>query len=73
MNQMVLMTTSCYKVTRSLGVRKNATPGKITPENFPRKYVPQENFPLDNCPQINYFTRFLLLLTLSYGCSFKNF
>ena len=32
----------------------------------------QKNCPPDNCPLKNYFTKFLLLLTLSYGYSFPN-
>ena len=50
------------------GVRKNApekiAPGKLTPGNKPLKKI---------APQENCFTRFLLLLTLSYSSSFSNF
>lgn len=63
-----------------LEVRKNA-PGKKTPwkkapekiapaENDPPEVCPQENHPPDNCPLKYCCTRFLLLSTLSYRCSF---
>ena len=60
------------------GVRKNA-PGKIAPrKNAPEKIAPgnkplKKIDPPEKCPQENCFTRFLLLLTLSYSSSFSNF
>ena len=52
----------------------NKPPKKIAPrKKAPRKNAPQENCPPEKCPPENYFTRFLLLLTLSYSSSFSNF
>ena len=55
--------------------------GKKPPDKSPPRKLPQENYPpeicpppgklhLENCTLKNCFARFLLLLTLSYGCSF---
>ena len=63
---------------------KKIAPGKLPPGNIPprkfhlRKNAPQKNAPEENCtpekyPPKNCFTRFLLMLTLSYSCSFLNF
>ena len=57
------------------GVRKNA-PGKKAPlpEKCPRENCPPRKMPPGKMlPQENCFTRFLLLLTLSYSFSFSNF
>ena len=68
--------------------REKSPPGKSPrenwpPENYPTEICPpgklplgkmphQVNGPPENCPPKNCFTRFLLLLTLSYSCSFSN-
>ena len=73
------------KCPREKRPRENCLPGKLTPGNMPpskiapgkndpRKNVPQENCPTGNYPTKNCFTKFLLLLTLSYGVvPFKTF
>ena len=59
-------------------------PRKLPPGKLPPEIRPQENCPPEKCPprkiaprkiapQENCFTRFLLLLTLSYSSSFSNF
>ena len=45
---------------------ENYPPGNMTP----RKMPPGKLSPPNNCPLKNCFTKFLLLLALSYGCSF---
>ena len=53
---------------------KKIAPGKLPPGNIPpRKFHLRKNAPKKNAPEENCFTRFLLLLTLSYSCSFLNF
>ena len=44
--------------------------GKMPSEKKTPRKLPSEKCPPDNCPPKNCFTRFLLLLTLSYCCSF---
>ena len=75
--------TGFFMVSGKMPPAKKA-PGKMPPRKLPpgnkppkkiapRKNAPQENCPPENCPPENYFTRFLLLLTLSYSSSFSNF
>ena len=69
------------KKVREIG--KNATGEKASQKIAPRKHAPKEKclpekrlrgkFPPEKCSQKNCFTRFLLLLTLSYSFSFLNF
>ena len=48
--------------------------GKIaSPPPAPPEHCQPEKYPQENCPSKNRFSIFLLFLTLSYGCSFKNF
>ena len=49
-------------------------PGKMPPRKLPPGNKPPKKIaPRKNAPQENCFTRFLLLLTLSYSSSFSNF
>ena len=54
-------------------------PGKMPPRILPpgnkppKKFAPGKMPPRKIAPQENCFTRFLLLLTLSYSSSFSNF
>ena len=65
------------KITPEKSPRENCHPEICLPppsrKIASRKNVLQENELPDNCPPKNYFTRFLLLLTISYSCSFLNF
>ena len=57
------------KAPEKIGPRKITT-SDIVP---PPEHCQPEKCPRENCTLKNCFSIFLLFLTLSYGCSFKNF
>ena len=71
------------KAIRNIYIRETVSgkmlPGKKPPGKMPPRKLPPGNkppkkiAPRKNAPQENCFTRFLLLLTLSYSSSFSNF
>ena len=73
----------CNKVSGKMPLGKKPPikllPGKLPPGNMPprkishQKIPPRKIAPWKNAPPKNCFTRFLLLLALSYSCSFFNF
>ena len=52
--------------------REKSPQENCSPENYPPEILSPEKLPLENCLPKNCLTRLLLLLTLSYSCSFSN-